>query len=93
MFNLDRCEVGDVAHLTRFNQNECDIWALCTRRIDDRPHFVLLDAQAYGYAEGEDSENWTMNAAMDTGRVVPEDEVPDHVWAAIARRALLGEVP
>jgi hypothetical protein len=85
---------GDVVriHVLRGRPCKPPVWGRAT--ADDTADILVYDDTTY-YAENfrEDPYDWAVDKTSppDSWRVVPEDKVPDYVWAAIAREALLGE--
>lgn len=71
--------------------------------IGDMPEYdldgevtLILPTRAQKWLEQQDDGGWDgqlyLNRVYDEWELVPEEDWPDEVWAAIARKTLLGEI-
>jgi hypothetical protein len=87
-------KVGDVIHFTNFAMATAghDVWAIVTT-ITEEHDADLFSRGVYvdilTGAEGEGRQHW-ITYSSDTGVIVPEDQWPDEICTALAKRALLG---
>jgi hypothetical protein len=72
------------------------VWAVCISVNEVEQRFEIVAGSRYCRYDGQEHSiepGWKdVIIDGDRGVVVPEDKVPDEVWAAIAERRLLGEV-
>lgn len=88
--DMRRAKIGDFFFFTLFDcyeENAKDVWGVVTlMNAPNDPYVVLLPTPAPD--DPEPYIEWCI-AEHDRGRLVPEDEVPDHIWAELAKWRLL----
>lgn len=86
-------KVGDIVRHDRIQGRNLTepMWSHIYRVVGDRTRAWVLVKGSAGWAAPDISGQWPPTSSQVAKCIIPEDEVPDEVWAEIARRALLGE--
>lgn len=84
-------ELGEIVHWYEVWQRPIDLWCRVCDPDGRQVEVIAGSVTIKGITWDERSRPHILPSEHSVkSRFVPEDEVPDDVWAAIAKRALLG---
>lgn len=81
ILEMDEAPVGTIVRFSKFNNKRGPVWGIAVSHRGDYTRYTLFAGK---HEDGRKFEEWPVCESDDEGEIVPEDEVPDEIWAKLA---------